>query len=139
MSDDNETSTMELPEVTDISNSVELIMNQAMEKAVARVASHLDDCLEELLEPKVTAVLKKIAAGKAAENSSHNVADATERRELGNHTHNVPDGAGSSQGGHPPNAADAVGVVHQRGGADAYDVDTISLSGTYMFNEMFDS
>ena len=52
MSDDNETSTKELPEVTDISNSVELIMNQAMEKAVARVASYLDDCLDDTLELK---------------------------------------------------------------------------------------
>ena len=64
-SDASNKSTVGIP-LVDMSASVEAIMAQALEKVMTRVTSQLDDCLDTMLEPKVTAVLKKIATSNSA-------------------------------------------------------------------------
>ena len=119
----------------DMTASIEAMMNQAMEKTMNRVNDQLDNALEQ----KVTAVLQRIATAKAG--SSHNAttvaesvpAHPTQNASLG--------GAGiSAVGGHPlPADNNAVVVVAHRESGDAYDVDTVSLGGSYFINEMFQS
>ena len=124
-----------VPPIVDMSASVEAMMNQALEKAMFKVASQLDDCLDKVLEPKVTAVLKKIATNNSAL-TSHNVEISTESDPGFRPSHNVPKGTGTPTDGNLSNTADAVQVAGQRGGHNNSD-DTISLNGSYMFNEMF--
>ena len=76
------------PPLVDLSASVEAMMAQALDKAMTRVTSQLDDCLENMLEPKVTAVLQKIASNSSPA-ASHNVPAATERETGGHPPHNV--------------------------------------------------
>ena len=68
--------------------------------------------------------------------TSHNVDISTESDTGFRPPHNVPKGTGTSTDGNLSNTADAVQVAGQRGGHDNSD-DTISLNGSYMFNEMF--
>ena len=112
-----------LPPIVDLSASVEALMSQALDKAMFRVATELDSCLDTILKPKATAVLKKIATNNAATaEGAHNVSKGTELADGVDPTHNVPSGTGTSDGNNLINAADVVQVVHQRGATNMMEI-----------------
>ena len=114
------------------------LMDQAMEKSLEKVAGHLDKCLDTILEDKVTAVLTKLANDRYP--SSHNDSTTAESVAGKNPAHNVPlGGAGTSCVDNLNNTADAVKIVHKRGGDECFDAETVSLSASQCFQEMFSS